>query len=550
MLKKIFIKIKLKILACYLAVLAWIDYEKYAINLSFFQRIVRSLPKPDKGALLIISGRGMNVMWAQIWSIFSLSFRVNGCKAFVLTTRSSKHINRYFRLLSLELVFYDDLEKTFFLDLPAAVKKSVDQANCVDDYRRISYKGIPVGEIALSTYTRYHSTGVIDLNKIDVVNGIQDWIGILCQAGQVAEYVYDQYNIRHLFVAEIFFEEYGSFYYTALARNLNIVKFTGTVRDDAVIFQHMTRTNDRRHHASLSQTNWEKVKTLPFMKKEEYELTQNFQDRYGNKWHRAKRNHPNAIIMSVEEARRILGIPEGRKVVVIYSHILYDALLFFGTDLFDDYAQWLVETVRSACQNNGVEWLVKVHPSNLWRGELDALLKGRYEEERLLGKEFGQLPSHVRVISPETKINPYTWFQLADYGITVRGTAGLEMAALGKSVITAGTGRYEGNGFTIDPRDKEEYRAVLRNIQNLPRLTAEQIDLAKRYAHAIFVLKPFTIMSLRPQMRAGAKKVLASDDLIYLPARFNTDELPDDLKKFSHWAFDVNNSELIDRLDA
>ena len=29
--------------------------------------------------------------------------------------------------------------------------------------------------------------------------------------------------------------------------------------------------------------------------------------------------------------------------------------------------------------------------------------------------------------------------QMADYGITVRGTSGLEMAALGKTVITAGT---------------------------------------------------------------------------------------------------------------
>lgn len=549
MFKKILIKIKLRIHVCHLVVLAWIDYKKYAFNLSSFQRIVKRLPKADKGALLIVSGRGMNVLWAQIWSIFSLPFRVSGCKALVLTTHNSKHINRYFRLLNLKLVFYDDLEKAFSSDVSDTIRQALNQAVCIDDYRRISYKGIPVGEIAISTYTRYHGSGVVDLSKVDAVKDIQDWISILCRAGQVAEYIYDQYGVRHLFVAEIFFEEYGSFYYTALSRNLNIIKFTGTVRDDAVILQHMTKINDRSHHASLSPTSWHKIKTGSFTPEMEVGLQQNFLDRYGNKWHRSKRNYPNTIIMPVKEARRILGIPEGRKVVVIYSHILYDALLFFGTDLFDDYAQWLVETVRVACQNTAVEWLIKVHPSNLWRGELDTLLKGRYEEETLLYKAFGELPSHVRIVTADTKINPYTWFKLADFGITVRGTAGLEMAVLGKTVIMAGTGRYEGNGFTIDPQDKEEYCAVLRNIQNLPKFTDEQIDLAKRYAHALFVLKPFTIMSLKPQMRTGAKEVLASDDLIYLPERFDTDEFPDDLKKFAHWAFDVNNLELIDRLD-
>ena len=76
----------------------------------------------------------------------------------------------------------------------------------------------------------------------------------------------------------------------------------------------------------------------------------------------------------------------------------------------------------------------------------------------------------------------------------MRGTSGLEMAALGKTVITAGTGRYEGNGFTIDPPTAAEYLDILSRIHELPPLSAERVRLAKRYAHAVFALKPYTIL--------------------------------------------------------
>lgn len=543
--RNLFKKARAKIISYRQWLYVRIDYGKYALNLSFFRAIAGRLSCQNKGSLLIVSGRGMNVLWAQIWSIFSLALRIHGYRGLVVTSRSSKHLNRYYRLLNLELIYYEDIVKDLPATLPGEIKEAVKQASSVQDYRNISYKDMPIGEIALSTYTRYHGTGVIDLGKTEVVKGIQEWMNILCQAKEAAEHIYQKYNVKIIFVAEIFFEEYGAFYYMALFRDLNIIKFTGTVRDNAFIFQHLNKSNDRLHHASVSNSLWARIKDAPFTGKMEAELEQNFLDRYGNKWHRSKRNFPNTRIIPVQQARKELDIKLDRKVAVIYSHILYDSLFFFGTDLFEDYAQCLIETVRAAFQNPNVDWLVKVHPSNLWRGELNTILKGKYEEERLLYKEFGQFPPHVKIVKADTGISPYTWFQLADYGITVRGTSGLEMAALGKTVITAGTGRYEGNGFTIDPKDKDEYIKLLKNIQDIPSLTPQQVALAKRYAHAVFVLKPFTFTSLAPQKRTGVKKVLASDDLIYIPKKFSGNKLPCDLQAFSRWALDKDNLELV-----
>jgi len=164
-----------------------------------------------------------------------------------------------------------------------------------------------------------------------------------------------------------------------------------------------------------------------------------------------------------------------------------------------------------------------------------------------LQNAFGELPPHVRIVPSDTNINPYTWLQLADYGITVRGTAGLEMAALGKTVITAGTGRYEGNGFTVDPKDKEEYVKILSNLPDVPPVTPEQVRLAKRYAYAIFVLKPFTLKCMKPILRTGARDMRASDDMVYNGLQFETDgrTIPQDLQKLSKWVVEKDNHDLL-----
>ena len=50
-----------------------------------------------------------------------------------------------------------------------------------------------------------------------------------------------------------------------------------------------------------------------------------------------------------------------------------------------------------------------------------------------------KLPKHVKLIFPDSEISPLSWMKFTDYGITVRGTSGIELAALGKQVLIAGT---------------------------------------------------------------------------------------------------------------
>jgi hypothetical protein len=524
----------------------WNDFFIYARRIGGYRRLVGNMPvDPTKGSLLIVSGRGMNVVWAQMWTVLSLAARAKGFRAFVLTTRQQDSLNRYFQLLGINPVYLEDYIAKMSSALPEEVAGKLAVARSVEDFRRLSYGKAPIGEIALSTYCRYNGTGSIDLSRPEVRQFVEQWLAQIVQAIHIAEAIFESHDVRLAFFTEVFMEEYGAFYYAALAKHLNVTRFAGTVRDDAIIIQHLSRSNDRTHHSSLSPSSWAWVKAQPYTPAIDAALHKNFMDRYGDRWHRSKRNQPGTQILERDEARRQLGLSPDRKVAVIFSHILYDTLFFFGTNLFSDYVEWLVETVRAACANPGIDWLIKVHPSNLWRGELNTLLNGRYEEEIVIEQAIGKLPPHVRIAPASTKINPYSWFQLADYGITVRGTSGLEMAALGKTVITAGTGRYEGNGFTVDPPTREAYLKLLSRLPDLPAPTAEQVELAKRYAYSIFSLKPFTVISLVPRLKTGKRRVLASDDIIYCPSPWAKNSLPPDLQVFSDWLVQPENQDLL-----
>ena len=79
----------------------------------------------------------------------------------------------------------------------------------------------------------------------------------------------------------------------------------------------------------------------------------------------------------------------------------------------------------------------------------------------------------------------------ADVGITVRGTSGLEMAALGKKVITCGKNRYENRGFTIDPKNKSEYEKILLNLPKIKKLNAKSYMRANLFYNYIFEKKGF-----------------------------------------------------------
>jgi hypothetical protein len=111
-------------------------------------------------------------------------------------------------------------------------------------------------------------------------------------------------------------------------------------------------------------------------------------------------------------------------------------------------------------------------------------------------RHFPTLPAHVRLLLPETRVSALSLYRFADYGVTVRGTPGLEIACFGKPAFTAGTGTYAGLGFTYDSASVDGYLDRLRSIAAYGPLPDDMTGRARRYAHALFLRRPWPTRSL------------------------------------------------------
>jgi hypothetical protein len=144
---------------------------------------------------------------------------------------------------------------------------------------------------------------------------------------------------------------------------------------------------------------------------------------------------------------------------------------------------------------------------------------------------FGRLPPHVKLVAPESDVSTYSLFQTADYVVTVRGTVGIEAALFGIPVVTAGTGRYDRRGFTLDSPTREEYLRKLATLHTYERLSRQQVEFAERYAYGLLLCRPLRLSSVSLQYerdavatprvavnRSKRREWLAAEDLRQLAA--------------------------------
>ena len=286
------------------------------------------------------------------------------------------------------------------------------------------------------------------------------------------------------------------------------------------------------HPASLSDDTWRRLREEPWTADKRQAIQDELSRSYASgDWYSEVGTQFNTRVVTRDEIRRRLNLDAGRKTAVIFPHIFWDGTFFWGADLFSSYAEWFVETVRAAAANSDVDWIIKVHPAHTVKNAREGF-HGECSEMLAIREHFGELPPHIRLMPPDSDINTFSLFDVMDYCVTVRGTVGIEAATFGIPALTAGSGRYNGRGFTIDSASREQYLARIARIQDIPRLSASERELAERYAYGLFVRRPLQLSTVRLEYQKDAKasphthvNARTSDDLRNAP----------DLRAFSEW---------------
>ncbi|MDB5405523.1 MAG: hypothetical protein JWL84_435 [Rhodospirillales bacterium] len=460
-----------------------------------------AMPRPaaDAKRLLIVSLTDM-VYQLKIEAMLGAGLKLVGWRPVVLTnSRTNTRAIRYFRAFGIEdFIYLDEFAAT-----EAERRRCTAEAEALlagdlsfQSVKAWVFRQSWIGPQILSTVSRSKFDGAPDPTDPGTRAEIAALLPTLLQRVIVAERVVRSVGADLGLVNEANYALYGPLIDSLIGAGTPVVQATQPWRDDALTFKRLTRETRRIHPSSIAPATFRALHEHPFTAKENAALDQLFADRYSGKWFLQSRNQPGTHDADAAAIRARFALDPTKKTATVFSHVLWDANLFYGEDLFENYGAWFVATVRAATANPNLNWLVKLHPANLWKRAREAA-EGEYSELRLIAAQIGELPRHVTLVAPDNDIASLSLFQFTDYGITVRGTSGMELPCFGKPVLTAGTGRYSGLGFTDDSATADEYLGRLATLHLRGPLSPAETELGRRHAHAAFLRRPWLMTSFK-----------------------------------------------------
>jgi hypothetical protein len=163
----------------------------------------------------------------------------------------------------------------------------------------------------------------------------------------------------------------------------------------------------------------------------------------------------NKKVFTKKELCEYFKFDPAKPIVCIMMCNWFDLPHTFGMANFQNIADWILFTIQTISSATEANWLIKSHPAEHRYG-------GPSVEEKV-----GELPRHIRVFPEEAHAT--TIIQAIDAIVTPHGTAGIEYAAMGKSVLLADKSFYSNWGFCQVPTSREDYARRLLALPHLPR---------------------------------------------------------------------------------
>ena len=160
-----------------------------------------------------------------------------------------------------------------------------------------------------------------------------------------------------------------------------------------------------------------------------------------------------------------------KNICVFAPHAFSDCNHAYGKLIYRDYFQNFVETLKIIKNNKENLWIVKPHPSSYI-----------FNEVGIVEKYLKKFTQNNLVICP-SNISTKLILRIADKIVTSRGTIGLESACIGKKAIITGSSPYSHLGLSLNPKNKEIYKRMLKSTKKEKKLNNNKQILAKKYLY-------------------------------------------------------------------
>lgn len=526
------------------------DYRKlYRDN---FLWVTEKIPFKNKGFYSIVSFSNLP-FFVKFHAISAKAMELKGYNSMVITVSGNRYARRVFKLFRVDVIILWDkyCEKNLILksQVDGIIESIFPTELGIESAIQMNYKGVDVGKHALSMTCRKRIEGRLVLTDPVTWQMFNVFLREAIFSVLVSEKLFNEYPIKKQLIRDSGYIPNGAIFEVGLERNIDSVVVEFGQKKSSWIFKRHTKHTKSRHYFSLSESTWHTLKDVPLTKEMKASVEKEINDRYNPKGENdTRRLQAGKVIKTREEVQRQLGLDPNKKTVVIFSHVAWDATFFYGKCLFSDYEDWLFQTVDFVNKNcPNINWIVKIHPYNAFKLKRETI--NSTSEERLLS-ELMPFEKHVFLMNADTDINSQSLFNVIDFALTVNGSVGFEYPIFGINAILAGTGRYEGFGFTIEPKTQIEYFDQLKNILSLQPLSGFQKDLAIKHYYYAILAKQVMFDDVAPMTLLKLHEADSSlhNNIIVNASSLNDFESKNSIKLWSNWMDAEKSPDLINSI--
>ncbi|MDQ1284085.1 MAG: hypothetical protein QG620_433 [Patescibacteria group bacterium] len=360
--------------------------------------------------------------------------------------------------------FYNisDIIKSFYLAIRFFWRR-----RSVDDLLKLEFKGIYIGDLVYDTILR-NNAGLYTIDKIKWTYFKYFFIAYFQTI--IYEKIFQRYDIKYIFCGLLIFIKWG---------------IPARVADKHGAVVLIAKKNLMKNYKGLDVSEGQyrpRESDVNFLKKSEKveaDVDRYMSERFSGSIAEvdAMRSFKGKAGYDKKKLCETLGIEKDKPIVFIMAHAFSDGPHHSPTEnlLFRDYYIWLVETIKYASRIKTVNWVVKPHPMSF-----------KYKEEGAVEKLvalYGNANIHLAPGDFSTK-------NIKDFAhaiVTVQGKAALEFGCFGIPSVVASLAPYSGYGLAVEPKIKEEYFGILKNIGSISKLSKEQIKTAKVLSAIMFI---------------------------------------------------------------
>ncbi len=487
---------------------------------------------------------------AKFHGLMAKTLQLHGYTPIVFTHTGNRLGHRYLRLFGIDqLLMWEQFiaNHTQPDQIDAVVKTLLLPDSSVQTILDTQFHGVDVGKHAMSVTSRKRYQGQLDIAEPETHRLLQDNLTRAVQAVLAAEAFFDTYPVKKMLVRDSGYIPNGAIYEVGLQRGVDCVVYEQGQRRGSWILKRYTPETRTQHYFSVAKSTWEQIKREPWTPEDDARLEKLFAGRYKpDSTDDTRRLMTGKQLKSPEEVRQELGLDPNKKTAVIFSHVAWDAAFFYGSCLFNDFEDWLFETVKFvAAECPDVNWIVKLHPFNVFK----LLRENRSEESEMrLLRTLMPLPDHVRIMRANTPINTQSLFPVIDYVVTVNGTVGMEFPCFGIPALLAGTGRYNGLGFTIEPPTREAYFQQLKTLHIVPRLDADVQVLARRHFFTVIERRQTDFTDVAPMelKRANEAESDIHDNIQITAGSLDGFAHKRSIQRVGSWFADMDSSDILE----